>query len=58
MPIATDAQLQDPQSLSLAKVARRCQDETTKYHKRQADYDPRYGYELFRRAIQERDKEA
>jgi len=47
----------DPQSLSLAGIAHRCTSETDLFFQRRA-YDPRYCFELFRRAILHRDQRA
>jgi RNA polymerase sigma factor (sigma-70 family) len=58
MPPLTDTQPEEPQSLSLANVALRCQSETARFYKRRADHDPHYCFELFRRAIQDRDQRA
>lgn len=44
----------DPQSLPLANIAHRCAQETERFFQRQS-YDPRFCFELFRRAILERD---
>jgi RNA polymerase sigma factor (sigma-70 family) len=50
MPHSTDLQ-----SLTLAGIAHRCIRETERYFARQA-YDPRFCYELFRRAFLNRDQ--
>jgi DNA-directed RNA polymerase specialized sigma24 family protein len=47
----------DLQELTLAGVAHRCTQETKLFFERQA-HDPRYCFELFRRAIAERDQRA
>jgi len=51
----------DPRNLSLVSLAYRCRIETDRYFRAER-YDPRYGYELFRRALedphQEESKEA
>jgi DNA-directed RNA polymerase specialized sigma24 family protein len=52
MPHSTDLQ-----SLTLAGIAHRCARETERYLARQA-YDPRYCFELFRRAFLHRDQRA
>ena len=52
MPHSTDFQ-----SLTLAGIAHRCTRETERYFARQA-YDPRFCYELFRRAFLHRDQRA
>ena len=44
----------DPQLLTLADIARRCAQETERFFQRQS-YDPRFCFELFRRAILEHD---
>lgn len=44
-------------SLTLAGIAHRCSEETHRFFKR-LEYDPRYCYELFRRAIVDADQEA
>lgn len=45
----------DPQSLSLAGIAHRCTSETELFMQHRT-YDPRYCFELFRRAILHRDQ--
>lgn len=47
----------EPTSLTLAGLAHRCSEETRLFFQR-LDYDPRYCYELFRRAIVDTDQEA
>jgi DNA-directed RNA polymerase specialized sigma24 family protein len=47
----------DLQTLSLAGVAHRCARETELFFQRQS-HDPRYGFELFRRAIVDRNQSA
>jgi hypothetical protein len=42
-----------PERLDLLEVAQRCSDETERFFQRR-DHDPRYCFELFRRAIRER----
>lgn len=44
-------------SLTLAGIAHRCSEETHRFFKR-LEYDPRYCYELFRRAIVDANQEA
>ncbi len=46
-----------PQLLTLAGIAHRCAQETDLFFRRQS-YDPRYCFELFRRAILERNERA
>jgi hypothetical protein len=46
-----------PEHLTLAELDRGCAEETDKFLRRQ-NADPRYCYELFRRAIRERDEHA
>ncbi len=45
----------DPQLLTLAGIAHRCAQETERFFQRQS-HDPRYCFELFRRAILEHDQ--
>ncbi len=45
------------QQMSLEDVAQRCAQETARFFQRQ-HYDPQYCFEMFRRAIQERDERA
>jgi hypothetical protein len=45
----------DPQQLSLLALARRCAAESEHFYRGQA-YDPRFAYELFRRALVERNE--
>jgi hypothetical protein len=47
--------MQALQQLSLAALAQCCQDENERFRRSQP-HDPRYGYELFRRALAERDE--
>ncbi|MEZ4768234.1 MAG: hypothetical protein R2844_07395 [Caldilineales bacterium] len=47
----------DTKSLTLAGLAHRCNEETHLFFRR-LDYDPRYCYELFRRAIVEANQDA
>ena len=45
----------DPQSLTITDLAQRCEQETNRYFRRR-EHDPRYCFELFRRAIQHGDQ--
>ena len=45
------------QQLTVASLAQRCAQETERFFKRQS-YDPRFGYELFRRALVDRNEQA
>ena len=47
----------DPQHLTLEEIAQRCAQETKRYRQGES-YDPQYCFELFRRAILERDQSA
>lgn len=46
-----------PQTLALAGVAQHCAQQTDRFFRR-LDYDPRYCFELFRRALLERNQQA
>jgi DNA-directed RNA polymerase specialized sigma24 family protein len=51
------SQQPDLQELTLSGIAHRCKTETERFFRRQG-YDPRYCFELFRRAMTERDQRA